>query len=81
MVGSGVLVDESVGAWFSKFLEVEGCLVIYMGPRHKGRVLQTDPTWGFDARPENEVSFWICSATLYQAGSVINISSSLVGLV
>ena len=60
MVGSGVLVDESVGVWFSKFLEVEGCLVIYMGPSHKGCILQTDPSWGLDARPENEVSFWIC---------------------
>ena len=55
MVGSGVRVDEAVGAWFSKFLGVEGCSVFYMGPQHKGRVLQTDSIWGEDAGESDEV--------------------------
>ncbi len=55
MVGSCVLIGKEVGAWFSKYLGVEDCSVFYMSPEHKGRYLITDPEWGLEARPDNQV--------------------------
>ena len=66
MAGSGVSVGGDVGAWFSRFLDVEGCRVIYMSPRHKGRVLHTDPRFGHLARLDNEVSIvWVWKVLKY----------------
>jgi len=56
ITGSGVAVGGDVGAWFSRFLGVHGCQVVYMSPRHRGRSLHTEPKWGRLARLDNEVS-------------------------
>ena len=70
-------MGDEAGAWFSRFLDKEGCHVYYMSPRHKARRLVEDPMWSDMTKEGDQVSYYtlsiVCSAFLSHVfiGSVI----------
>ncbi len=55
ITGEGYDLGEEAGAWFSRFLDKEGCRLGYMAPWNKPRLLVDDLRWQDITHVEDQV--------------------------
>lgn len=59
MIGEGSDIGDIASEWISKFLNMEGCRMLFMSPSHRPRLLRNDARFK-DCGPDEVVSVCCC---------------------